>query len=276
MWQTQHASLMALSRYDRIAICLFRHLTRGLSSGTLPDTLDFDKATLDEVMQDAVRAGIVDRVISNLPDIKYTYDARRALPAEVEQCGPMAWLQTGKGRYQLARVRRPNLITPAMLESLAGPVVEVIDPTPAFLAAILGNDEQAVFTRTGHAGLIDRVVGTRTEVLQSHKRTCVSHGQIEIDEVRVAKEKESVLICAVSGKGGKDCLSFSQALNLNVYGAECEKEKIPRRKVRSLGLWQAPDKIVWIVEFSPAVKIDDIEILGVFRFRLTSLPGEAA
>jgi hypothetical protein len=276
MWQTEHASLMALSRYDRIVVCLFRHLTRGLSPGTLPDALDFTKATFDEVMQGAVRSGIIDRVISNPPDIKYTYDARRALPAEVEQCGPMAWLQTGKGHYQLARVRRPNLITPAILESLAGPVVDVIDQTPAFLAAILGNDEQAVFTRTGHAGLIDRVLGARTEVLQSHQRTCVSHGQIEIDEVRVAKEEETILICAVSGKGGKDCLSFSQALNLNVYGAECEKEKIPHRKVRSLGLWQAPDKIIWIVEFSPSVKIDNIEILGVSRFRLTSPPGETA
>jgi hypothetical protein len=69
----------------------------------------------------------------------------------------------------------------------------------------------------------------------------------------------------ISGKGGQDKLSWSQALNLNTYGDE--KAPIAGLAIRSLGLWRDDFDTVWIVEFSPDLDIDDIEITKVRRFK---------
>ena len=45
-------------------------------------------------------------IIKNVSDIKYTYDARRNFPAEMEQGGPRTWLQIKKGEYKLVRTQR--------------------------------------------------------------------------------------------------------------------------------------------------------------------------
>ena len=69
----------------------------------------------------------------------------------------------------------------------------------------------------------------------------------------------------ISGKGGQDRLSWSQALNLNTYGLE--KAPISGLAVRSLGLWRDASDAIWIVEFTPHTDIDDIEIAKARRFK---------
>ena len=144
-------------------------------------------------------------------------------------------------------------------------VEHIADQTPPFIASLLGTDEQATFTRVRNAGLINSVLGFQAWPIQGHHRTTVSYGQIEIDEVQAGLDGQKGTIVPISGKGGQDKLSWSQALNLNTYGDE--KAPIAGLAIRSLGLWRDDFDTVWIVEFSPDLDIDDIEITKVRRFK---------
>src|SRR5690349_4928937 len=104
--ETQPSEFATLSKYDRIVVYLYRRLT----ACTFPNEINFDQNDVRAAMRDAVADGVIDREVANVPDIKYTYDARRELPWEVEQAGPMTWLQNGKGTYKLRRTRRRNII----------------------------------------------------------------------------------------------------------------------------------------------------------------------
>lgn len=263
--RTPHDELLALSKYDRIAVYLFRELTEGMTAETLPQELEFDQEDVRKAMRKAVADGVIDSEVANVPDIKYTYDARRELPAEIEQCGHMTWLQRGKGKYRLRRTRRKNIIDfPGILER--EPYLEIeLDQTPPFISALLGNDEQAVFTRVRNVDLLSKVLGFKAWPIQGHHRTTVSYGQIEVDEVQAGLDGSAGTLVPISGKGGQDKLSWSQALNLNTYAAE--KPPMPGLKVRSLGLWRDNLNTIWIVEFSPHIDIDQIEIVNVRRFK---------
>lgn len=257
--------LAALSKYDRVMVYLFRKLTEPYSAEDLPKEIRFTQSTVREAMEAAVRDGVIDKAVANVPDIKYTYDARRDLPEEVEQEGPMTWLQSGKGVYMLRRTRRRNIIRlPEELSEV--PEIEYFaDNTPPFIASLLGHDEQAVFTRVRNAGLIERVLDAKAYPIQGHHRTTVSYGQIEVDEVQAALGQGGELIIApISGKGGQDKLSWSQALNLNTYAME----KVPAAgHVKSIGLWRDAEDTIWIVQFSSHTQIDEIEIEKVRRFK---------
>ncbi|MBA1224972.1 hypothetical protein [Stutzerimonas stutzeri] len=264
LFQTPREQLLELSKYDRIAIYLFRKLTQGLTASTLPLELPFNQDDIRAAMRQAVTDGVIDKEVANVPDIKYTFDARRELPSEIEQCGPMTWLQRGKGLYKLRRTRRRNLID---FSQLPEPVLEIVpDQTTPFISALLGNDEQAVFTRVRNIDLLSTFLGFKAWPIQGHHRTSVSYGQIEVDEVQAGIDsKNQHTIVPISGKGGQDKLSWSQALNLNTYAAE--KPPMPGLKVRSIGLWRDHLNTVWIMEFSPHLDIDDIEIVNVRRFK---------
>lgn len=265
LWQLPHDELLKLSHYDKVVTYLFRRLTAGMSPKTLPDEIPFRLADVQESVQSALRHGVIDRAVANIPDIKYTYDARRDFPSELEQCGPMTWLQNGKGLYRLCRTRRKNVID--LPEALAQvPEIEIeLDQTPPFISALLGNDEQAVFTRVRNAQLLSKFLGFAAWPIQGHHRTTVSYGQIEVDEVQAGLDRNVGTIVPISGKGGQDKLSWSQALNLNTYAVE--KAPATGLRVRSLGLWRDATNVVWIVEFSPHTDIDQIEIVAVRRFR---------
>jgi hypothetical protein len=265
LWQMDHASLRTLSKYDRIAVYLFRGLTGGYGPHDLPYELVFGQEDVRIAMRRAVQDGIIDQEVANVPDIKYTYDARRELPAELEQCGPITWLPKGKGKYVFRRTRRKNIIDLASELANRVPLEIAIDNTPPFISALLGMDEQAVFTRVRNAGLINQVLGFMAWPIQGHHRTTVSYGQVEVDEVQAGLDGEKGTIVPISGKGGQDKLSWSQALNLNTYG--WEKAPMPGLQVRSLGLWRDEFNTIWIIEFTPHLDIDLIEIVKVRRFQ---------
>ena len=264
--QTPWEQLLSLPKYDRIVICLFRQLTVGVDMDTFPGELLFSLEDIRYAMRQALAAGIIETEVANIPDIKYTYDARRELPAEVEQCGPMTWLQRGKGKYKFSRTRRKNIIDFPGILNQEPSIEEIEDPTPLFIKSLLGNDEQAVFTRVRNAGLLNKVLGFNVWPLQAHHRTTVSYGQIEVDEVAAGLDGDIGCLVPISGKGGQDKLSWSQVLNLNTYAAE--KSPLPGLNIRSIGLWKDSLNTIWILEFSPDIDIDRIEILKVRRFRL--------
>ena len=262
--KTDRVKLLKIPKYDRIAVYLFRELTGGMTKETLLDEIPFDLDAVRAAMDKAVADDVIDKAVKNIADIKYTYDARRELPAEIEQVWPITWLQNGKGQYKFRRTKRKNIIDfPECLEE--EPDLEtIVDQTPTFISALLGQDEQAVFTRVRNAGLISQFLGFQAMPIQGHHRTTVSYGQIEIDEVQAGLQSETETIVPISGKGGQDKLSWSQALNLNTYGAE--KAPMPGLAIRSLGLWRDNLNTIWIVEFTPHTDIDEIEIVNVRRF----------
>src|ERR1044072_9724907 len=98
-----------LTKYERIALYLFRRLTSALTASTFPNELHFLSADVVAAMNAAHRDGAINAAQANPPDIKYSFDARRDFPAEIEQLGPMTWLAVGKGRYKLKRPKRRNL-----------------------------------------------------------------------------------------------------------------------------------------------------------------------
>jgi hypothetical protein len=263
LWRTANEELMRLTIYDRVCIYLFRRLTGSFPDGPLPNEIAFDQDDVRRAMFAASADGVIDREIANIPDLKYTYDARRDLPEEVEQQGPRTWLQNGKGKYILTRTRRKNIIR--LPGDVPPPDLEIeIDQTPPFIRSLLGDDEQATFTRVRNVGLISKVLGFIAWPIQGHHRTTVSYGQVEIDEVQAGLDAGTGTLVPISGKGGQDKLSWSQALNLNTYAAQ--KPPIPALRVRSIGLWRDNANTVWIVEFSHHTNIDQIEIVSVRRF----------
>jgi len=78
--RTPTAQLEKLPKYDRIAIYLFRDLTKDFTAETLPASIPFDQETVRRAMRRAVADGVINKEVANVPDIKYTYDARRELP----------------------------------------------------------------------------------------------------------------------------------------------------------------------------------------------------
>lgn len=265
--ETSHTDLMKLTKYDRIMVSLYRMLYAGHTASTFPDEVLFDQDDVRKAMSQALAAQWIDKSVANVPDIKYTYDARRNLPEECEQCGPLTWLQNKKGSYKFRRTRRKNIISLPEDLTFEAPEVQLeLDQTPPFVASLLGNDEQAVFTRVRNSGLISKFLGFNAWPIQGHHRTTVRYGQIEVDEVQAGLDGQSRIIVPISGKGGQDKLSWSQALNLNTYGIE--KPLVSGLTVRSLGLWRDNENTIWMVEFTPAGDIDDIEIAQVKRFKL--------
>src|SRR5262245_40340400 len=94
--QGSRDELRILSKYERIVIYLFCALTTGMTAtdlARLGTQLDFDQEDVRMAMRAAAADGVIDAEMANPPDIKYTFDARRQLPPEIEQCGPMTWLQ---------------------------------------------------------------------------------------------------------------------------------------------------------------------------------------
>lgn len=263
--QLPREELLKLPRYDRIVTMLFRALTQGYTRDNLPEVIPFNLDDLRDAMSETHRSGLIPKPIKNLPDIKYTYDARRDLPLEIEQLWPLTWLQVRKGHYKFQRTRRKNIIWFDDLLARQPELETVADQTPPFIAGLLGRDEQATFTRVRNADLISTVLGFRAWPIQGHHRTTVNYGQIEVDEVQAGLNRGTPTIVPVSGKGGQDKLSWSQALNLNTYGAE--KAPAAGMSVRSIGLWRDEFDTVWIVEFSPALSIDEIEITKIRRFK---------
>lgn len=263
--QTSRDELKALKKYDRIAIYLFRQLVEAYSPDNMPDEIEFDLDLVRSAMKKCVEDGVIDKAVKNVPDIKYVYDARHDMPAELAQAGPVTWLQNGKGRYKLKRTKRKNIIELAEFQNPLPPIEPIPDQTPPFISELIGKDEQAMFTRVRHSHLISTFLGFSAWAIQGHHRTTLSYGQVEIDEVQAGLNGNTGMIVPISGKGGADKLSWSQALNLNTYGLE----KAPKDglSVRSLGLWRDNDDIVWIVEFSPDTEIDKIEIVQVRRFK---------
>lgn len=251
--------------YDKVIAEVFRRLRAEYGNA---DAMPFEKSLLEEVTSQLVRSGAIE-AIRNIPDIKYTYDARKDFPASVSKTGFWAITGRGKGKYTLERIPKNNLIRiPADLAGYAITRKKLKDATPPEVASVLGEDEQATMTRLRYNDILTDFFGFKTYQVQGHERTNLSCGQIEVDEVYVGSDEKHRYIIPISGKGGdKDCLSFTQALNLSIYAQE--KSRYSGYIARPLGVARQSNGEIYVVEFSCTKAIHDLKIERVGVYTIT-------
>lgn len=253
-----------LSDYDIVIERVYQQLVAIYPNAT---TYPFDKNLIDTTAKMLAAQNLI-RPIKNIPDIKYTYDARRNFPASILADGFWGIRGIGKGRYELRKLQRNNLIRiPSDLHHVAMDCKAQVDQTHPMVARVLGSDEQATLRRIEANGFISDFLGFPAHRLQGHERTSLSCGQIEVDEVYVGSDGANDFVIPISGKGGdKDFLSYTQALNLSLYAME--KPLFKNYIGRPLGVWQQPNGPIFIVEFSCAERIEDIRIIRAKSYSL--------
>jgi hypothetical protein len=171
------------------------------------------------------------RLPKNPGDVIYSFRYRTSLPRTILETQPkgMEWIIDGIGR---ARYRFSLLPSNRILPNPALRAIKVPDSTPEIIGAYALNDEQALLARVRYNRLIDIFLGVTAYSLQNHMRTTVKGiGQIEIDEVYVALDRQGVqYVIPVQAKGGKDQLAVVQTKQ----DLACCAEKFPTLVCRSV------------------------------------------
>lgn len=248
--------------YDAIITQVFRQLRRGHPKS---DVIDFEKSLIEDTIRDLYAREVISRNIRNVPDIKYTYDARRDFPDAISQHGHWSIIGRGKSRYSFVRIPHNNLIRVPQDLPKTPNSARLRDQTPASVLKVVGTDEQATLAQVRYNDVIGNLTGLSAHHVQSHERTTVSAGQIEVDDVYVAEDaKESGYVIPISAKGGNDCLSYTQALNVNLYGAE--KDRFSGMQRIPLGIVRAADKSIYVIQFSTDLDIRKIRIVKAVRY----------
>ena len=193
------------NRYKRLIEYIFFNPPSGYVPGR--DVLPFERRDIE-----AAAAALGVRLPKNVGDVVYAVRYRTPLPGAVLATQPdgMEWVIEGDGRsrYKFCLVPINRIVPNPQLAT-----VKVPDATPEMVAAYALGDEQALLARVRYNRLIDVFLGVTAYSLQSHMRTTVAGiGQIEIDEVYVALDRNGVhYVVPVQAKAGKDQLSAVQA-----------------------------------------------------------------
>lgn len=251
--------------YDLVITEVFKRLRKSSARAT---QLDFNKTLVEDVIKDLESKKVLPSLIKNIPDIKYTYDARKDFPKSISTNGHWAIIGRGKSLYSFVRISHNNLIRiPNDLPYNPAPT-NLKDNTPISVSKVIGNDEQAMLRRIFYNNIIGQCCQLTVYLVQSHERTTVSSGQIEVDEVYVGEDSDKTnFVIPISAKGGgKDCLSYTQVLNLNLYCSE--KEKYRTFKSRPFGISRGPDGSIYLLEFSTNLDVQSIKIVRVARYLL--------
>jgi hypothetical protein len=167
----------------------------------------------------------------NPGDVIYSFRYRASLPKKILATQPkeMEWVIEGAGRsrYRFSLVPSNRILPNAALRA-----IKIPDATPEIINAYALNDEQALLAKVRYNRLIDVFLGVTTYSLQNHMRTTVQGiGQIEIDEVYVALDRQGVqYVIPVQAKGGKDQLAVVQTKQ----DLACCAEKFPTLICRSV------------------------------------------
>ncbi len=196
----------------------------GYKPGT--DVIEFEREDLERA---AKKYRI--KLPKNLGDVPYAIRYRTPMPHKIIETQPegMEWVIEGAGRsrYRFCLVPINRIIPNSALRA-----TKVPEATPEIIAAYALNDEQALLAIVRYNRLVDVFLGVTAYSLQSHMRTTVKGiGQIEIDEVYVAVDRDGVqYVVPVQAKGGKDQLGVVQTKQ----DIACCAEKFPELACRSV------------------------------------------
>jgi hypothetical protein len=204
----------------------------------------------------------------NLGDVVYAIRYRTPLPKKIIETQPagMEWIIEGVGRAQYRFCLQPvNRIVP----NPALKAIKVPDATPEIIGGYALNDEQALLAKVRYNRLVDIFLGVTAYSLQNHMRTTVRGiGQIEIDEVYVAVDRQGVqYVIPVQAKGGKDQLAVVQTKQ----DLACCAEKFPTLVCRSVSAQfiDMEDGSKKIAMFELAVDEGRVVIAEEKHYRLT-------
>lgn len=199
----------------------------------------------------------------NLGDVPYAIRYRTPMPKKIIESQPegMEWIIEGAGRarYKFCLVPVSRIVPDPNMRA-----IKVPDATPEIIEAYALNDEQALLAKVRYNRLIDTFLGVTAYSLQNHMRTTVkSIGQIEIDEVYVAVDRQGVqYVIPVQAKGGKDQLSVVQTKQ----DFACCAEKFPSLVCRSVSAQFMGDNRIAMFEL--AVEGERVVVAEQRHYRL--------
>ena len=225
--------------------------------------------TIEFEREDLERAANVLKIKlpKNQGDLIYSFRYRASLPSTILATQPkgMEWIIDGAGR---ARYKFSLVPSNRILPNPALRAIKIPDATPEIISAYALNDEQALLAKVRYNRLIDVFLGVTAYSLQNHMRTTVKGiGQIEIDEVYVALDRQGVqYVVPVQAKGGKDQLAVVQTKQ----DLACCAEKFPALVCRSVSAQfiNMEDKVKKIAMFELSVEDGRVVIVEEKHYRL--------
>jgi len=244
----------SLSLYDEVLLEVFlRHYKKGATY------LKFKK---DELANICAKHGIV---VRNIPDIIYTYRARRLLPEQILSTGHWAIEPAGRGTYGFRLLSNPPHFE-ILFKDYAP--VDIYNAIPEVVEGLLRQDEQSLLTRVLYNRLIDIFSGLTCFHIQNHYRSFVAGmGEVELDALYVGVDKTgSLFIIPIEAKSQKES-EFIGRIQVSQM-AKLVRQDFHDLKRRILAVKALPDETITVVEFDDMEEPDDFGIVSVCRFRL--------
>ena len=247
-----------LTDYDKVIETLFREKCKGKSGNELA-VIDFNK---DEVVAIAKKLRIT---IRNVPDIVYTYRSRSSLPDSIRAKGNWFIQPKGKGKFAFVRTKRDPFIQ--IQEGLAS--IEILNALPEIVEKYTAYDEQGLLSTIRYNRLVDVFTEITCFHLQSHIRTTVKGGQIEVDDLYIGIDQDGVtyiLPLEAKSPDERDKLNWVQASNMVLYA----RQKFPHLICRPLAAKPIDRNRIYLMEFEnnpdfEKIKIKNIRLYKLFR-----------
>lgn len=242
--------------YDKIIEALFMEKFND-KTGMEIKQIDFTK---DEVVATAAKLNII---IRNIPDIIYTYRCRSELPESIRAKGNWLIQAKSKGKYAFIRTKRPPFIP--IQEGLAP--VEILNALPELVEKYTAYDEQGLLSAVRYNRLVDVFTEITCFHLQSHIRTTIEGGQIEVDDLYVGLDqngKAYILPLEAKSPEEKDRLNWIQVSNLVKYA----KLKFPDLTCRPIAAKPVDRNTIYLIEFEDKTDFEEIGIKNIKLYKL--------
>jgi hypothetical protein len=254
MDQGSDTNAQALSLYDAVVLEVFLH---HYHEGA--DYLKFKKDELAEVCRK------YNITIRNIPDIIYTYRARRELPSRILATGHWAIEPAGRGAYAFRLLRNPPRFEIPFLDYAP---VDIYNAIPEVVEGLLRQDEQSLLTRVLYNRLVDIFTGLTCFHIQNHYRSFVTGlGEVELDALYVGVDKTGTLfVLPIEAKSQAETEMIGRIQVSQM--AKLVHQDFPKLRRRILAVKALADETIAVVEFDDHQEPDDFGIVSVSRFRL--------
>lgn len=200
-----------------------------------------------------------------MPDLIYTYRARRQLPAEITASGHWAIEPCGKGSYAFRLLKNPSHFAVPFADYAP---VDIYNAIPEVVEGLLRHDEQSLLTRLLYNRLIDIFTGLTCFHIQNHYRSFVlGVGEVELDALYVGVDRSGALHVLPIEAKSQDEHEMMGRIQV-AHMAKLVRQDFAALRRRILAAKALSDGTLGIVEFDDSEEPDDFGIVSVARFRL--------
>lgn len=243
-----------LSKYDEVILEIFnRHYKEGA------EKLVFQK---DELVEACKEHNIT---VRNIPDIIYTFRARRNLPALILATGHWAICPAGRGAYEFRLLSNPPHFDIPFRDYSP---VNIYNSIPEVVEKYLREDEQSLLTLILYNRLVDIFTGITCFHIQNHYRSFVTDmGEVEVDAIYIGVNSAGTLYAIpveAKSRGENEMIGRIQVSQM----AQLIRQDFPELERRILAVKTLADNTIAVVEFSDHVEPDDFGIVSVNRYKL--------